>query len=56
MLDDKNTHIKFEGEFVDILCELDKSFKQHVTYEGKKKVLYTRVHKTIYGLIKSTLL
>ena len=56
MPEDKNTHMKFEGEFVDILCESDKSFKQHVTYKGKKKVLYTRVYRAIYGLIESALL
>ena len=56
MPEDKNIHMKFEGEFVDILCKSDKSFKQHMTYEGKKKVLYTRVHRAIYGLIESALL
>jgi hypothetical protein len=56
MPEDKIIHMKFEGDFVDILCKSDESFRQHVTYEGNKKVLYVRVHKAIYGLIESALL
>ena len=56
MPEGKIVHMKFEGEFVDILCDSDKSFRQHVTSEGNKKVLYTRVHRAIYGLIESALL
>ena len=56
MPENKIVHMKFEGEFVDILCESDESFRKHITYEKGKKVLYTRVHKAIYGLIESALL
>ena len=54
--DDKVVHIKFEGESVDIMCEVNPEYEKFVTYEKVKKVLCVLILKVIYGIIKSALL
>ena len=48
--------MKFTGESVDILCQLNRSHEQNVVIENGKKVLYVRLIKAIYGCVKSALL
>ncbi|KAI2497083.1 Reverse transcriptase (RNA-dependent DNA polymerase) [Fragilaria crotonensis] len=48
--------IRFEGESVDILCQMNPSHRQFVTIENGKKVLYARLNKAMYGCVKSALL
>ena len=47
---------KVEGESVDILCDVNESYKKIVTTENGKKVLYLKLLKALYGCVKSTLL
>ena len=47
--------MKFEREFVDIMCEVNPEYKDHVRIENGKKVLYVQVLKAIYGMIESAL-
>ena len=42
--------MKFEGKFVEIMCEVNPKYK-NITYEKGKKVLYVRILKAIYGII-----
>ena len=53
---DKEIHMKLRGQFVDIMCEVNPTYKPFVTYENNKKVLYVRVLRAIYGCIESALL
>ena len=48
--------LKITGQFVDIVCEVNPEFKQDIRYENGRKVLYVRILKAIYGMIKSALL
>lgn len=48
--------IKFEGEFVDIMLEVNPNLKDQVVVENWRKVLYLRVLKAIYGCMESALL
>ena len=48
--------LKLEYEFVDIMCEVNPEFIKDVQKEGKKKVLYLRVLKVLYGCIESAFL
>ena len=48
--------MKFEGEFVDIMCEVNPEYENFVTYERGKKVLYVLILKAIHGMIESDLL
>ena len=47
--------MKFEGDFADIMCEVNRDYKKFVTIERGKRVLYVRVLKAIYGMIESAL-
>ena len=36
---DKLIHVKLVGELADLLCKVDPSYQQFITYEGKQKVI-----------------
>ena len=55
-LQEKLVLMRVKGEFVDIMCDVNPEYKQHVTYEKGKKVLYLRVLRALYGCIESALL
>ena len=38
------------------MCQVNPEYKQHVTYENEKKVLYRLVFREIYGCIEYALL
>jgi hypothetical protein len=48
--------MKFTGDTVDMLCELNPSYKAFVVIENGVKVLYVRLVKALYGCVKSALL
>jgi len=48
--------IEDEDDFVDIMCNVNPEYLNDVRYEGKKKVLYVRILKALYGTIGSALL
>jgi len=56
MPDDKFAILKTEGEFVDIMCEVNPEYKDDVRYEKGKKVLYIQILRALYGMIESALL
>ena len=53
---EKKLLMKFRDEFVEIMCEVNPDYIQHVTEENGKKVLYVKVLRAIYGCIESALL
>ena len=54
--DDKFAILKIEGEFVDIMCDVNPEYKDDVRYENGKKVLYVQILMALYGMIESALL
>ena len=52
---DKNVILKLRGHFVDIVCDINKEYRQYVRYEKDKKVLYLKVLREIYGCIELAL-
>ena len=44
------------GQIIDIMCDANNDFKQHMVVEGKQKVLYVQLLKALYGCVKSALL
>ena len=48
--------MKFTGESVDILCNMNPKHKSFVVIEKGVKVLYVRLAKAMYGCVKSALL
>ena len=48
--------VKFTGESVDVLCNVDSKYKEYVTLEKGKKVIYVQLIKALYGCLRSALL
>ena len=48
--------MKIKGVLIDILCEIDPSYLEGVSTEGKERVLYLKIEKAIYGMLQSALL
>jgi hypothetical protein len=48
--------LRMEGQSVDILCDVCGDYRQFVTYENGKKVLYLELLKALYGCVQSALL
>ena len=53
---DKKLLMTIRGEFVDIMCDVNPEYKEHVRVVNGKKVLYVQVLQAIYGCIESALL
>ena len=53
---DKRILMNTRGDFVDIKCQVNPEYEQHVRYQNVKKVLYLVVMRDIYGCIESALL
>ena len=47
--------MRLEGEFVDIMCEINPEHKSNVIYENGKKTLYLKIMQAIYGCLESAL-
>ena len=45
-----------EGEFVDIMYDINTDYKQHVRFKDGRKISYIRILKAIYGIIESNIL
>ena len=54
--DGNRTIMKIRGILVDVLCEMDPVYGEHVIIENKQKVLYVHITKAIYGLLASAML
>ena len=48
--------MRIRGTIVDILCNMDPSYREYVVYERGEKVIYTHILRAIYGLLVSALL
>ena len=48
-------HVKFTGRLIDILCDIDPSFKSGITFENGKRVLYARLARALYGTVQAAL-
>jgi len=50
--DDKFAILKIEGEFVDIMCEVNPEYKNDVRYESGKKVLYLQILRARWYVVR----
>jgi hypothetical protein len=48
--------VKIASETAEIICDVNENYKQYITYEDGKKVLYMRLIKALYGCMQSTML
>ena len=51
MPDNKDTRLKLEGGFADIMCGVNPNHIHNIIYENKEEVVYLRILKTLYGCI-----
>ena len=51
MPDEKDFRINLEGEFVDIICNVNPYYITNIWYKNEKKVRYLRILKDLYGCI-----
>ena len=52
MPEDKFVLLKLEDDFIYIMCEVNLEFIKDIQQKGKKKVLYLRLLKALYGCIE----
>ena len=57
----KQVILKLNGVFVDIMCDVNPEYRQHIIYETSKKgrkikCLYVKVLRALYGCLESALL
>ena len=53
MPEDKFILLNIEGEFVDIMCEVNPKHKKKLRVDNGVKVLYLRILKDLYGCMES---
>ena len=52
----KTVLVKFEGEFVDIICDIDLTLLIYIIHEQGNKLLSLKLDKALFGFIDSTIL
>ena len=55
MSEDKLLLLKFRGDFVDMMCQVNPEHKKNVIVENGKRVLYMKIVRGIYGCIEAAL-
>ena len=53
---DEVVHMKLEGEIALLLIRLDPTYKEFLTYQWGKPVIYTELNKALYGTLQAALL
>ena len=53
---DELVHLKLEGEIAELLIKRDPSYKEFVTRERGKTVIYTELEKALYGTLQAAAL
>ena len=51
---DELVHVKFDGELIDLICQVDPSLTKFVAMEKGKRVLYTKLNKALYGTLQAS--
>ena len=56
--EDDDCYIKFKGMMVEMLCEIDLTYKSKVLYakDGQRRFLYGKLEKAVYGTILGAIL
>ena len=56
MPDEKDVRLDLQGEFMDIMCNLNTDHIPNIWYENGKKVIYLRILKALYEYIEWALI
>ena len=53
---DEQLFLKFDGDLVELLIQVDPTYQPYIMYEGKQPVLYAELDKALYGTLQAALL
>jgi hypothetical protein len=53
---DQDCYLKFESVIVDMICQIDPKYKSNVIYRGRKKFIFARLNKAVYGILLGAIL
>ena len=53
---DEQLFLKFDGDLVELLIQVDPTYQPYVTYEGKQPMLDMELDKALYGTLQAALL
>ena len=53
---DEQLFLKFDGDLVELLIQVEPTHEPYITYEGRQPVLYTELNKALYGTLLAVLL
>jgi hypothetical protein len=53
---DQDCYLKFENVMVDMICQIDPKYKSNVIYREKKKLIFARLNKAVYGTLLGAIL
>ena len=48
--------LKFDGDLVELLVQVEPTYQPYIMYEGRQPVLYTELDKALYGMLQVALL
>ena len=49
---DEQLFLKFDGDLVELLIQVEPTYQPYITYKGRQLVLYTELDKALYGTLK----
>ena len=53
---DEQLFLKFDGDLVELLVQVEPTYQPYITYEGRQPVIYTELNKALYGTLQAALL
>jgi hypothetical protein len=53
---DQDCYLKFQNVMVDMICQIDQKYKNNVIYRGKKKFIFARLNRAVYGTLLGAIL
>ena len=53
---DEQLFLKFDGDLVELLVQVEPTYQPYITYEGRQRILYTELDKALYGMLQAALL
>ena len=53
---DEQLFLKFNGDLVELLVQVEPTYQPYIMYEGRQPALYTELDKALYGMLQAGLL
>ena len=53
---DEQLFLKFDGDLVELLVQVEPTYQPYITYKGRQPILYAELDKALYGTLQVALL